>query len=357
MIISRISKHYRPIRAIYSLLILAITTSTFTIDSLGQKTENPVAAKNDDQFVSRDSLPPRATFRVGTNSFRPAGTVGGLAISPDGRFTVSMGTSLEVWDAGTGLKKWGVSPSELKFGGSATSYGVKGIAFSDDIKHFYTPGGVNEFVSWDLETGTPTIKKFKESFSHVVPKDRNEGSSLDSRTPKYVDVTADGNMIALGSSHGVIVGTPSGEVLFKFANHPGKSINGLNKDRLTFDGHYSVGEFSPDGKLLAVVTSDAPQVLNLISTNDFSNVRAIQLGGWLVRLDFSPDGKQIAVTERDQAVRFLRRCEWKRGVVQEDCSKGYIRKLYVLDKVFARGSIDGRRRDGQSDLRIECKNG
>ncbi len=327
MMISRAAKHYRPFRTINTLLIFAIAASAFTIDALSQKIEKPVAANNDDQFVSRDSLPPRAKFRVGTNSFRPAGTVGGLAISPDGRFIVSMGTSLEVWDAGTGLKKWGVSPSELKFGGSDTSYGVKGIAFSDDIKHFYTPGGVNEFVSWELETGTPTITKFEDSFSHLVPKDRNEGSSLDSRTPKYVDVTANGKMIALGSSQGVIVGRPTGEVLFKFANHPDKSIYGLNNDRLTFNGHYCVGEFSPDGKLLAVVTSDAPQVLNLISTNDFSIVRAIQLTGWLVRLDFSLDGKQIAVTERDEAVRLYDVASgnevWSKKIALKDIFENY----------------------------------
>lgn len=324
---SRVLTPYRPFSILISLLIIGLASCTLANGTLGQNTSKPFQTVNDDQFVSLENLPPRAKFRVGTNRFRPAKSVGGLAISPDGGFIVSMGSNLEVWDASTGKKKWGVSPSELKFGGSGTNYGVQGIAFSKDSKQFYTPGGVNEFVSWELETGTPRITMFADGLSHDVPKDRNEGSSLDSRTPKYIDITADGRKIALSSPVGVIVGTPDGEVLFKFANHPDRSIYGLNEDRLTFGGHYSVGEFSPDGRLLAVVTSDAPQELNLISTDNFSVVRVIQLGGWLVRLDFSPDGKQIVTTERDEAVRLYDvdsdKEIWSKKIVLQDLFENY----------------------------------
>ena len=76
-----------------------------------------------------------------------------------------------------------------------------------------------------------------------------------------------------------------------------------NDDRLWFGGHYSFGRFSPDGKVLAVVTSDSPKEIRLFDSETGRQLRRIELKSNLVRLAFSPDGRRIVATERDVAVR------------------------------------------------------
>ncbi len=102
---------------------------------------------------------------------------------------------------------------------------------------------------------------------------------------------------------GLTVCRTDGTILFEIANRPQQPLQHDNNDRLTFHGDYSCGIFAPDGKTIAVVTSDAPQSLRLCTTTDGKETMRIPLKAKLVRLAFSPDGKQIATTERDNAVR------------------------------------------------------
>ena len=120
-----------------------------------------------------------------------------------------------------------------------------------------------------------------------------------------VDLAPDGKTAALGSSAGVTVCNLDGTILFEIANQPKQPLKFDNNDRLTFHGDYSCGVFSPDGKTIAVLTSDAPESLRLCQANDGKEVMRIALKAKLVRMAFSPDGKQIAATERDNAVRLF----------------------------------------------------
>ena len=111
--------------------------------------------------------------------------------------------------------------------------------------------------------------------------------------------------IAVGGSGGVIVWGKKGQVLLTVANKPQGPVEParMNNDRLWFDGHYSFGRFSPDGKLIAVVTSDVPKKIRLFDPDTSRELRRVTLKDNLVRLAFSPDSKKIVATERDVAVR------------------------------------------------------
>src|SRR6185369_12821040 len=96
---------------------------------------------------------------------------------------------------------------------------------------------------------------------------------------------------------------PDGESLFRVENHPDKPLEFDSTDRLKFGGDYSLARFSPDGKILAVVTSETPEAIRICDAADGHELRRITLKSRLVRMAFSPDGKRIAASERDAAVR------------------------------------------------------
>src|SRR5207237_949639 len=93
--------------------------------------------------------------------------------------------------------------------------------------------------------------------------------------------------------------------LFDVPNNPaGPAMPpGQNQDRLLFGGHYACGRFSPDGRVLAVVTSDAPEAVRLCDAATGRELRRAGLAARALRLSFTPDGRRIADTERDGAVR------------------------------------------------------
>jgi hypothetical protein len=71
---------------------------------------------------------------------------------------------------------------------------------------------------------------------------------------RSIDVTPDGRTLAVGSGRGLIVCDFHGKVLYEITNAH-RPLKPDNRDRLTFSGHSSLGRFSPDGTILAVVTS------------------------------------------------------------------------------------------------------
>ena len=120
---------------------------------------------------------------------------------------------------------------------------------------------------------------------------------------RAVDVAPDGRKLALGRASGVVVCDLQGNVRFQIANNPDSPAAFDRDDRLTFGGHNSLGRFSPDGKLLAVVTSDHPDQVRLCDADTGRCKQTLSLSSRLVRLAFSADSRRLATTERNSAVR------------------------------------------------------
>jgi WD40 repeat protein len=241
-----------------------------------------------------DPLPKGARLRLGTSRFRPPSSVSELALSPDQKTIVTVGRELISWDAVTGKELWRASPREIGFDLQNSAYGVRAVAFAPDSARFYTPGKSNHVVIWNTSSGIPEV---------LTVKSLNKKSGPMEQAQRSVDVAPDGQKLALGSAIGVVVCDLQGNVRYEIANAPAGPGDFDRNDRLTFAGHYSLGRFSPDGKLLAVVTSDHPDEIRLFEAENGRLARKLALASRLVRFAFSPDAKHLAATERDNAVR------------------------------------------------------
>ena len=252
------------------------------------------AAKSSAPDSLGDILPTAARLRMGTLRFRPPSSVAELALSPDETAIVTVGRDLIVWDAATGKERWRAHEGEPGFERPEGWYGRRSAAFSSDNAKFYTPGRQNEVVVWETSSGRHEVLTVRSPHKNDPEPERGARS---------IDITPDGKKLALGSANGVVVCNLQGKVLYEIVNAPAGPLKADDNDRLTFPGHYSMGRFSPDGKLLAVVTSDKPEEVRLCDVETGRDLRRVALASRLVRLAFSPDGKQLATTERDNAVR------------------------------------------------------
>ena len=241
-----------------------------------------------------DLLPANARLRLGTLRFRPPSSVAELALSPDETRIVTVGGDLIVWDAATGKDLWRAHPREYGIGAPGSAYGQRALAFSSDNSRFYTPGRLNQILVWETSSGRHEILTVNLPNKNAMPR---------AAIIRSVDITADGKQLAVGNANGVFVCNLQGQVLYEIANAPAGENLLDNDDRLTFGGHYSMGRFSPNGKILAVAKSDKPQEVQLCDADTGRDLRRVALASRLVRLAFSPDGKQLATTERDNAVR------------------------------------------------------
>jgi WD40 repeat protein len=243
---------------------------------------------------SGDPLPAGALLRLGSVRFHPTSSVSDLAVSPDGKVVVSVGNQLMAWDAETGKQLWSADTGGLGLKFRSTGYGGGQVAFSSDSSQFYTPSGQNKVFVWNTKAGD------HEVLTIDLPKPklptRNNGITS-------VDMTADGERLAVGSDSCLAVCNRRGELLCVIENTRDGPEKIDNNDRLTFGGAYSYGRFSPDGKLLALVMSGRPQRLSLREVPTGRELKRIECGAKLVRLAFSPAGTKIAATERDNAVR------------------------------------------------------
>jgi len=254
-----------------------------------------------------DILPNGARLRLGSLRFRPPSIVAELALSPDETTLVSVGDELIVWDAATGKERWRANGREYGFELSynrAAAYGRRAVAFSSDNSRFYTPGRhnevpgrQNEVVVWETSSGRHEVLA-------VTSPDKNTGGAFGPFGAESVDITPDRKKLAVGSAGGVVVCDLQGKVLYEIANAAVGPFKVDDKDRLALGWrHYSLGRFSPNGKILAVVMSDKPEEVRLCDAETGREIRNVALASRLVRLAFSPDGKQLATTERDSAVR------------------------------------------------------
>lgn len=250
-----------------------------------------------------DLLPDGARLRLGTLRFRHPSTVIELALSPDEKTIATIGSrELIVWDVSTGKKRWGAGVRIHGIMLPGAAYGIRALAFTSDSSRFYTPGGHNEVIVWDVSSGHSEVVSLTDVLE--VTK-ANQPPTRVFGVVRAVDVTPDGQRLAVGSTHGMAVCDAKGQVQFAIPNKPEApvEVGGMNRDRLMFGGHYSFGSFSPDGKTLAVVTSDSPEEIRLFDSETGQELRRFKLKSRLVRLAFSPDGKRIVTTERDIAVR------------------------------------------------------
>ena len=192
-----------------------------------------------------------------------------------------------MWDAATGKELWRALPRQYSFEPQGAAYGMRAVAFSSDDSRFYTPGQLDQVLVWETSSGRHEVLTVK------LPN-RNDMSRA--RIIRSVDVTPDGTKLAVGNANGVFVCNIKGEVLYAIANAPTEPELLDNKDRLTISGHYSLGRFSPNGKMLAVAKSDSPEEVRLCDAETGRVLRKVALTSRLVRLAFSWDGKQLATT-------------------------------------------------------------
>jgi WD40 repeat protein len=244
-----------------------------------------------------DPLPPNALLRLGSLRFRHPGTVYELALSPDERTIVSMGDKIIAWDAATGRQLWNDSLRRAGVEINGVGYGMRLLTFSPDGR-IYTPMGPGSIVARDSATGKFNASDVIRLEGALLPQAANRGFGV---SPRSVDASPDGTRLAIGSSAGLIVCDLAGKTLFTLPNRPQVpvAIEDMNQDRLLFGGDYTSGQFSPDGKLLAVVASEAPREIRLVDATTGAELRRIALSEKVVRLAFSPDGKRIAATERN----------------------------------------------------------
>lgn len=262
----------------------AVETVRPTVDSIG------------------DPLPSAALLRLGTLRFREPAGVADLALAPDESVVVTVGGShrrVTAWDVATGKERWRSEDLDSAYAPPAAAYGTRSIAFAGDATTFFTPGQQsNTILMWDTGSGRHEVLKIKP---------RQTGGSPLARVPqpegcRSIDVTPDGRTLALGSAGGIAVCKREGEIVYELPNKAQGPFKFDQNDRLGFAGHFSLARFSPDGKVLAAVTSDRPEEIRLYDLEGHEQ-RKLALGARLVRLAFSANGKHLAATERDDAVR------------------------------------------------------
>jgi WD40 repeat protein/beta-lactamase regulating signal transducer with metallopeptidase domain len=286
-----------------AMLLILCTATLHPVRQTASADEKPAADDVDNQTdegedrpsaaavdALGDRLPEGALLRLGTQRFRHPGSAYEIAVSPDERTLVTFGNSeIVAWDAATGRQRWQANTRDHRVDlPNGPAYGVHAVAFTPDSKQFYTPGREDEAIVWDVDTGrqaAPPGEQFRAAQSHSV------------------DLTQDGELVALGSATGIVVFSTGGQLLYEIANLSDGPLGTDERDRLGFFGHYSIGLFSPDGAMLAVVTSDTPEAIRLHEARTGQEIRRIPLTARVVRFAFSPDGSRIATTERDRAVR------------------------------------------------------
>jgi RNA polymerase sigma factor (sigma-70 family) len=250
--------------------------------------------------VLGDPLPESALLRLGTLRFRHPNNAHELALSADGKMVATSGSEAIIfWEATTGKELWRVKSQDVGVQVlPGTSYGCRSLAFTPDGRLVAPgrPGAVSIL--------NPATRKIDQ----LVPK---RATPVGPAAIKSIDVSPDGKLLALGSEAGVTVCTFDGTVRFEVANTPGGPPP-RGDDRLWFGGHFGYAVFAPKGQTLAVVTSDAPDIVRLLDAATGEERRRIDLSAHCVRLAFTPDGATLFATERDQSVRAYTVADGKR---------------------------------------------
>jgi WD40 repeat protein/beta-lactamase regulating signal transducer with metallopeptidase domain len=309
---TRVSHSQSIRRTSFSISLLAVLVTFFTtliqpcrgfalMEWLQQEpTDSPIALNSLGSVDALgDALVPGARLQFGTKRFRPPGNVIQVIVSPNEDTIVSHCDHLIAWDQSTGKERWRVSGTESGIRSVGAAYGYRPLAFGSSGKSFFTIGRDGGVIEWGIESPNPR-KRF------TLP--RHGANANRAREVASIDVVGDGERFAIGNGNGVTVTDGSGHVIFEVNNGeplapapPRPKENG--RDRLDFHGAYTLVRYAPDKQHLACVFSEAPTEVRLLNAQDGKELRRVTLTDKAVRLDHSPDGLQIAVTERDGAVR------------------------------------------------------
>lgn len=251
----------------------------------------PGQAANERLDALGDPLPPFALMRFGTNRFHHPAGISGLLLSKDEQIVVTVGRRTVIgWDSATGRALWmktrpaGRNDTEV----SAAGYGIQTMAQIPETGEFVCSSGIGEIAIYDPASG--------EYQKTAVP------SGI---TSKSIAVSPDSKLFALGDSRGLVVCTRDGTEVYSILNKPDSELtyDSDSNDRLMFGGDFSYGKFTPDGKILALVSSEKPTTIQLRNAADGSAIREITGTSRIVRLDFSPDSQCVVTTERDISAR------------------------------------------------------
>lgn len=248
-----------------------------------------------------DALVPGARLQFGTKRFRPPDNVMQVIVSPNEDSVISLGDHLSSWDPLTGRERWRVSQEKVGLQSVAAAYGNRPLVFAKNGKSFFTIGNDGGVMEWSIESPSPR-KRF------TISRNGADATRMIGSPTASIDIVGDGERFAIGTADGLTVTDGTGRVIFEVNNGapsapppPLPKENG--RDRLDFHGAYTLVRYSPDKQRLACVFSEVSTEIRLLNAKDGKELNRIVLTNRAVRLDYSPDGLQVAVTERDGAVR------------------------------------------------------
>lgn len=237
------------------------------------------------QVEVSDPLPKFALMQQGSARFSSPDGVLELMLSRDGKTLVSYGNHVIGWDVATGKELWRRSRTHLP-----ACYGNRAITLAADGEH-----------SWELQNGSITEWNLRSGKTTSIPIDFALGNGRIGVGSRCIDVSADGELVFLGSGLGYAVYNRKFELLFDEKQPLPEVVR--DRDRLTFGGPYAYGRFSRDGERIALVTSKAPKLVRILASASGETLGTIECSDNAVRIEFSPDSRHLAVTERDTAAR------------------------------------------------------
>lgn len=280
-----------------ALALFVPSTVLWSCTPAPQQGNQSTLRKNSDS--PDEPLPAKALLRLGIKQIQHAGPPLQLAISHDQSQVFSIdNTWLIAWELDTGRPIWRKKLTySWRANSTPTSLGIRPFAIMPDSGKVVTSSRNGRLKFWDPQTGKSKTVKCPVN-----------------TTWKSVDVSPNSQLIAVGDSSGLWVCTPEGKEVYHVRNNSARndseqtdSDRKLPQDRIGGsvgpDENYAYGRFSPDGKVLALVKSEAPKTITLLEAKSGDEILKVDASEKIVRLAFSPDSKQIVTSEYDCSAR------------------------------------------------------
>lgn len=170
---------------------------------------------------------------------------------------------------------------------------VYGLAFSPDGETLASTGGSGSVRLWDLETGSMV--------EELRPQPEPEGGGW------WASFSPDGTMLAATVSPDP-AGLSTSAIVWELAT-------GRTLTEISLDGGAAEIDFSPDGRLLSVVTccGDAVSEAGVWEVGSWRRVLSPDVGSLVLQTDFSPDGRTLVLGDLDGNITF-----WDLGSGQQE---------------------------------------